>query len=174
MAGQSIWLAACVALVSSLACHAAPPIDHAQSVARHGETRVVAHLNGVNVSADLLTHEVLIGTASDQPPKRKTLNCTYSHVPCLLVDSLEISVGGRQVVVPRSAFGDMADVWTAKLHPMARGRFGLTLEGGDASESYEAEIVFDRSRVRERTITDREAQMMAEKTVYYDRSRAFR
>jgi hypothetical protein len=85
-----------------------------------------------------------------------------------------ISVGGRDVLVPRSAFGDLADIWTIKLHPLARGRFGLTLTGGDASEAYEAEIVFDRNRVRERIITDSEAGMVSEKTTYFDLSGAFR
>ena len=164
----------CAALAGSLACQAAPLTRNAQPVAQHGETMIVARLNGLDVSADLLTHDAFIGSASDQPPKRATLNCTYSHVPCVLVDSLEISVGGREVAVPRSAFGDLSDVWTARLQLTAKGRFGLILVGGDASESYEAEIIFDRRRVRERIITDGEAQMVSEKTVYFDVSSAFR
>ncbi len=161
-----------------LACgvpvQAAAPASNAKQVARHGETNLAAVFNDVTVSASLLTHEVSIGSATDQPPERRTLNCTYSHAPCLLLDSLAISVGGREIPVPRTAFGDLADIWTVKLHPLARGRFGLTLTGGDASEAYEAEIVFDQRRVRERTITDSEAQMVSEKTTYFDLSRAFR
>ncbi|HEX4181725.1 MAG TPA: hypothetical protein VHY34_00510 [Caulobacteraceae bacterium] len=174
MAGKTTWLAASMLLVCNVPSQAAAQEHNAQQVARKGETRIAAKLNGVTVSARLLTHEVAIGSVYDQPPKHPTLNCTYSHVPCLLVDSLVISVGAHEVFVPRSAFGDLADIWTVNLHPVTRDRFGLTLVGGDASAAYEAEIVFDRHRVRERKITDSEAQMVSEKTTYFDVSRAFR
>ncbi len=75
--------------------------------------------------------------------------------------------------MPRSAFGALPDVGSIGLHKGPSGEFALTLTGGDASESYKAEIVFDRRRVKARTITDGEAGMAAEKTVYFDLSNAF-
>jgi hypothetical protein len=120
-----------------------------------------------------VTHQLSIGSASDLPPKRRTSSCTYSRIPCALVDTVELKVDNRDVFVPRSVVADLSDVNTARLRLLARGRFELVLHGGDASEAYEAHIVFDRQRVLERTIVAGEAGVPSEHTNYFDVSKAF-
>ncbi|MGA2951205.1 MAG: hypothetical protein ABSD80_03115 [Caulobacteraceae bacterium] len=142
-------------------------------IAPTGETRLVSRLDGVEVSADLLTHELPIERPGGGASPRRTNNCTYSRIPCVLLESLELKVGGQSVFVPRSAFGDLSDVGSAALRRIGAGQFALTLQGGDAAESYKVELVFDKARVRERILTDKEAGMVAEKTVYFDVSKAF-
>jgi hypothetical protein len=168
-----IALAIAASMAISGAGEAAPATAARTPVSPHGETRVAARLGGVEVAADLLTHEQAIERAGATAARRRTNNCTYSRIPCVLLDSLTLEVGGQEVFVPRSAFGDLSDVGSAALRRIGAGQFALTLQGGDASESYEVELVFDKARVRERTLTDKEAGMVAEKTIYFDVSKAF-
>ena len=173
MARKLMVMATCIALATSGSGLAATKQDGDSRVAAQGETRITATLGGKAVLVQFFTHKVDIGKPSDEPPKRRMSSCTYSRIPCSLTDAVEISVAGHPVFVPRSAFADLADINGAELHLIAPGRFRLALTGGDASEAYEANIVFDRHRVRERAVTASEAQMVAEKTVYFDVSRAF-
>ena len=173
MTGKLMTLTACIALAASGSSLAATLQHPSARVAAQGETKITATLGGTRVAVQFFTHKVDIGKPSDEPPKRRMSSCTYSRIPCSLTDAVEISVAGHPVFVPRSAFADLADINGAELHLIAPGRFRLALTGGDASEAYEANIVFDRHRVRERTVTASEAQMVAEKTVYFDVSRAF-
>jgi len=160
-------LAIPILLVSAPMATAATPVPLEQT------STVVEVIGGHRVAATLTTHDVAIGKPGDPIPAVRTNNCTDSRYPCSLVDDLAITVDGRAIAVPRSAFGAFADVRSIGLHKGPSGAFVLTLTGGDASESYTAEIVFDRRRVRARTITDSEAGMAAEKTVYFDLSNAF-
>jgi hypothetical protein len=142
-------------------------------VLSQGSTLVSARLAGVAVSANLITHEVSIGKPSDPMPERPLLNCTYSHVPCSLLDYLELRVGDRRVDVPRSAFGELSDIWEARLQTAGRGRYLLILTGGDAAAAYSVKLLFNRSRVIERTVIDSEAGRASERTTYFDLSNAF-
>ena len=173
MARRLMAMATCIALATSGSGLAATKQDGDSRVAAQGETRIATTLGGTTVSVRFFTHKVDIGKPSDEPPKRRMSSCTYSRIPCSLTDAVEISVAGHPVFVPRSAFADLADINGARLHRIAPGRFGLALSGGDADAAYDADIVFDRHRVRERTVTDSEAQMVSERTVYFDVSRAF-
>ncbi len=67
----------------------------------------------------------------------------------------------------------LADVNGANLRRIAADRFELVLKFGDASEAYEAHILFDSHRVTELYIIDIEAQLTAERTVYTDLSHVF-
>jgi hypothetical protein len=166
-------LAVSIALAGVSGAPFSPIHQSPTQVFPRGESVIKAMLGGQLVTADLLTHEVAIGSPSNPPPARRTLNCTYSRYPCSLVDSLVLRVGRHPVSVPRSAFGDLSDVSEAKLAQTARGRFTLTMTGGDASESYVVKLTFDRERVIDRTVVDSEANAVAEHTVYYDLSHAF-
>jgi hypothetical protein len=151
----------------------ATPAPRPPPVRASGETQIAAALGKIRVSATLLVHQVSIGRTSDPPPKRRTSNCTYSRIPCAVVDALQLRVNGADVFVPRSAMADLSDVNTARLRALPRGRFELVLNGGDASEAYDAHIVFDRRRVLERTLIASEAGIPAERTTYFDVSKAF-
>jgi hypothetical protein len=164
----AVWAAASV-------CNAAAPSRDFSGtpVSPHGQTVVRATLGGTVVIADFITHEVSIGRASDPYPERPLLNCTYSRIPCSLVDSLEIRTAGKLIDVPRSAFGALSDVSTARLALTGKHRFALTMIGGDAAAAYEVELIFDKDRVIERVVTQLEGEETAERTVYYDTSKDF-
>ncbi|HVJ55179.1 MAG TPA: hypothetical protein VM689_22150 [Aliidongia sp.] len=156
----------------SRTCAAASPPAPATQIRPQGETKISASFGKVALEANLLTHQVGIGSPS-APAIRRTSNCTYSHDPCMLVDSLEISVNGRQIAVPRSAFGDLSDLWTVAFHKTGSHRFTFVMIGGDASEAYKATLTFDGKRVLQRSIIDSEAGAVAERTVYFDLSHYF-
>lgn len=67
-----------------------------------------------------------------------------------VVQSLKIKVNGRKIFVPRSAFADLFWVGTAEL-TAAKSKGSLTVNGGDASESYHVRIEFDARAVRSRS-----------------------
>jgi hypothetical protein len=118
----------------------------------------------------MMAHEVVTGPPSERPPQHRTNGCTYSHVPCSLVDLLEISVGGQPIPVPRSVFADWSDVAQLRLSGLGRGRYRLSAQGGDASEAYRVDLIFDARRVWERSVTWEEAGEVTERTVYYSAS----
>jgi hypothetical protein len=120
-------------------------------IAPNGETVVVASSPKVDVRVQIRTHEVQIGGPSEKRPEVIRSSCTYSRYPCSLVDSIEISVNGKQIFVPRSVFCDLADLNTAEIGIGATETM-LTLNGGDASESYFVKITFDAERVKSRRL----------------------
>jgi hypothetical protein len=63
------------------------------------------------------------------------------------VDRIEIMVGGKQLFVPHSIYCDLFDLHNAEIRLGARTGI-LTLEGGDASESFWVKIEFDSKRVK--------------------------
>ena len=126
---------------------------HAGSVAvrSQGDTVIVNRANGQLTQVKIRTHEVQIGKSSDPRPTRIDSNCTYSRFPCSVVDSVEISVSGDSVFVPRSVFVDLADLNTAELLAGKEDEI-LRLSGGDGSEGYVVKIVFNANRVKRRTV----------------------
>ncbi|HEV2531132.1 hypothetical protein [Phenylobacterium sp.] len=164
-------------LAAGLAVLAASPVSAASinvvRVMPSGETLVAVTVGRARVVATLATHTVEIGRASDPPPERPRTNCTYSRIPCVITDVLELRVDGAVVEVPRSVFGSLTDIGGAQLRPHGKGHYELVLRGGDAAAAYEARVLFDRRRVLERTIIDSEAGVAAEHTTYFDVSKAF-
>lgn len=170
---MAIKVLALVCAAVSVVAGGGPALAGSTSVAPTGRTKLVGGSAEHPVSVTFVTRRVRIDHPGAPPPALRTNSCTYSRYPCSLVDSLEISVRGRAVLVRRSVFADLADINTAQLKPRPAGGYTLTLTGGDASEAYDATIVFDDHRVRERTIIASEAGQVAEKTVYSDLSKAF-
>lgn len=119
-------------------------------VASHGETRVTALVQGLDVQVRVLTHELAIGSSSDPRPKHKNSSCTYSVVPCSVVDDLRMTVNGKDLFVPRSAFCDLSDLNSVSILP-AKNVAEVVIRGGDASESFVARIEIDSKRVRRRS-----------------------
>jgi hypothetical protein len=120
-------------------------------IAPSGETAIVASSPKVNVRVQIRTHEVQIGDPSERRPDVIRSSCTYTRHPCSIVDSIDISVNGKEIFVPRSVFCDLADLNTAEIR-IGQTESILTLNGGDASESYFVRIAFDAERVKWRRL----------------------
>jgi hypothetical protein len=149
-------------------CHAAPRPKIMTDVALQGVTAVTASFGQTALSVELTTHEVDIGKASDEPPAKNLTGCTYSHVPCSLVDYVAISVNGKALPVPRSIYADLADVRKAGFRKTTKGQFVLTLCGGDASESFTVKVTFDKRLVRQRLFVNNEFDEVMEKITYFE------
>jgi len=133
----------------------APSSSSAQvTVTSKGETVASVRLGQVPIQVKIRTHELPNGTAA-KPVKPTDSACTMSRIPCSVVDGVEIEVAGEPLFVPRSAFSDLSDLSTAKVS-VNKGKYALTLVGGDASESYVVKIVFSRKRVTYRSLTSSE------------------
>ena len=86
-------------------------------VACSGKTIITEKLVGLDLRAIVTTHVVQIGPPGVEPPIAPDTNCTYSRVPCSVVDRIDILVNGAAIIVPRSVFADLAD--------LDRGQFTL-------------------------------------------------
>ncbi len=126
--------------------------QHSTKVAPKGETFVETTAGKSTVQVKLKTHEVQIGRQSDPRPTVIESNCTYSRYPCSIVDQVDITVDGNPLFVQRSIFADLADLNKAEIRIGGKGR-GLTLYGGDASESYIVKIAFDSTQIKSRTVS---------------------
>lgn len=156
-----------VVLCAATVCNAASLAGSQTKVASQGVTDVTAALGKTQVSVKITTHEVDIGKPSDGWPQKRLSSCTYSRFPCSPVDYLEISVNGNALFVARSVYADLADLGVASLHQKKKGQFVLTLDGGDASESYTVEVTFDENMVRQRTFMSNEARQVMQRTTYF-------
>jgi len=72
-------------------------------------------------------------------------------MPCSLTEEIRVLVNAKEVFIPRSAYADLGDISTAEL-TMRNGLMMLTITGGDASESYVAELRFRHDRLLERRL----------------------
>lgn len=156
-----------VAFCTVMVCNAAPLPDGRIKVTSQGVTDVAAVFGKTHVSVKITTHELDIGKLSDEWPEKRLSSCTYSRVPCSLVDYVEISVDGSALLVARSVYADLADVGVASLSQKKKGQFVLTLGGGDASESYTVEVEFNNNLIRQRIFVSNEARQVMEKTTYF-------
>ncbi|MEW5745527.1 MAG: hypothetical protein AB1805_08860 [Nitrospirota bacterium] len=135
-------------------------------IAPNGQTIIEGRLHKHNVKVTIETHIVQIGKPSDKRPVRVNSSCTYSRYPCSLVDSIDITVSGSPIRIPRSVFCDLADLNSATINEEKK-RLLLTLTGGDASESYIMKIEFDTQRVRKRSLFSGESNRLLQETTYY-------
>ena len=103
---------------------------------------------------------------SDERPDVVTTGCTYSRYPCSVVDLIIIVVNGRPIIVPRAAFCNLADLVKADLQMGQKGAV-LTLNGGDASESYLVKIRFNRERVMGLSLFGGESGKKLQETTFY-------
>jgi hypothetical protein len=128
----------------------AAPKNHASAdtiIAPIGKTEISGGTGPAELRAVITTHNVDIGKASDSPPDVPDTNCTYSRIPCSLVDRIDIFANGKPVFVPRSVFSDLADLDRGHFDHARHGRWTLEFDGGDADGAYTIGIVFDDHRV---------------------------
>lgn len=119
-------------------------------VTAQGKTELSAIFDNSRILATFWTRTIDIGAQSDVYPERKFTNCTYSRNPCSSVELIEIKFNDEDLFVSRSIFADLADINTASVKKKGKDQFILTLNGGDASESYTVDITFNKISVKER------------------------
>ena len=147
---------------------AASPIARIQTkVFSQGMTNIIDGFEGVKIIVKISTNQIDIGKASDDQPQKKITNCTYSRFPCSLVNHMEISVNGNSLFVARSVYADLADVDAATLRQKRKGQYIVSLDGGDASESYTVEITFDDNMVTQRLFKSNLDGQIMQKTTYF-------
>jgi hypothetical protein len=121
------------------------------SVALTGATRLKTAIGGHDIVLNIWTHKVDIGKMGVERPEVPHNACTYSRVPCSVVEALQIVVDDHAIFVPRSAFGDLSDVSTARIDYID-GQLSVVLFCGDASEAYQVRIEFNSTRATKRVL----------------------
>ena len=155
-----------LALLFSCICSAAAPITlNPGKIASQGATKIARIFGKDAINVAIIAHELNIGKSSDEAPKQRLTSCTYSRMPCSLVDLVEIFVNGTALYIPRSVFSDLADVSRGDVKKVGKS-FILSLHGGDASESYTVNIIFDKQRIRQRNFISDLDRQITEKTTY--------
>lgn len=88
--------------------------------------------------------------------------------PSYSSESLTVIVGVQQIYIPLSAFIDLGDPRSIQLEPRKKkGRFAITIRGGDAATSYTATLELDKNQVLERVVRHGEFPSQSwEKTTY--------
>lgn len=86
-----------------------------------------------------------------------------------MVNKIKLRIDNKAIFFPRSAFCDLTDIISASLI-IENEEMILLIIGGDASESYKVEIIFDKKRVKRRVfyslmLPDKPLQQ----TTYYSR-----
>ncbi|HFF3760345.1 hypothetical protein [Stenotrophomonas forensis] len=113
--------------------------------------------------------EVRLGIRATTADDPRYVVCEGAR-PCKGVQSLQIRVNGAALVVPRSAYFDLADLSSATIDLSPKGG-SLMLQGGDASESYNVRIRFSKNRVLSREIFVGTSQDdLLEETTYHEAS----
>lgn len=144
-----------------------------QPVSPSGDTLINETMGDLHVQVRLRTHEIDIGEPGDKHPDKLNSICTYSRFPCSVVDNVAISINGRSLFVPRSAFCGFSDVRSIGLQS-AHGDVILSVNGGDASEAYIGMIMFDRDRVIRRSVSSALSKDdVLEETTYKKQSETF-
>lgn len=143
--------------------------DDKIKVKSEGETVVVKKLSKSDIQVKLITREIRSADEkwSRRPDEPKN-SCTYSRVPCSVVDYIGISVNGDKIIVPRSVFADLADINLVTISSNKENNHILAIEGGDASESYGVMIYFDSERVLKRNkLAGNNPDELLQETVYH-------
>ena len=107
--------------------------------------RIVATSPKLSASVEIKTD--IIGRDDPRAPM-----CAGTTHPCRGVQRLAIKANGNALFVPTSVFFDLADLRKGQI-TFAGGQATLRLVGGDASETYNVQIVFDASRVIRRSLS---------------------
>jgi hypothetical protein len=161
-----------VCLLLCAASHTMASATSSTPVAATGATRLGAVLSDHRVVINIWTHKVDIGKMGVERPDVSHNNCTYSRIPCSVVEAFQITVDGSAIFVPRSAFCDLSDVATMEVEAI-NGHFMLAVFGGDASEAYEVKLEFDTERTTRRVMASgMDANHPLEITTYYEVSLA--
>lgn len=137
-----------------------------EPISRRGETRFSESLAGHEINVRIQTREVSVPLDKEEQ-LQKTFSCTFSRDPCSLTESLEISVDGKSIFVPRSAFETSSDFISGEIRKFKQN-YILSLRGGDGSEAYVLEIEFDDRHVIQRVVRQPGgAKKILEKTIYF-------
>jgi hypothetical protein len=83
-----------------------------------------------------------------------------------IINSMTIFVNRQEVLVPGSVWADAFYPSHMRLKALGHGVFRLAVECGDGHYGFEIHVVFDRKRVRSRTLVGGEPPSVAERTVY--------
>lgn len=89
-----------------------------------------------------------------------------SH-PKMFVASFTIEAGKKDIVLPLSAFADLADPYTISIEKKSKNGFDIKLLGSETSEAYEALFHFEGDHLKLRKVKNLEFPDEAwEETVY--------
>ncbi|MCU1063050.1 hypothetical protein [Stenotrophomonas maltophilia] len=133
-------------------------------------SRVLTQKSKVYLSGASATRrvEATLAMRTADAPAASGVVCGGTTSPCREVTHLELRVDGRPVPVAYSVYRDLFDLHRGTLKADAGGGV-LDLQGGDASESYNARIRFDAQRVLSRQVYAGTAQDdLLQETVYYE------
>ena len=122
---------------------------HPTTVSSSGTTTVTMSVNGKELKAFIQT--MVVPKKAPSSPQEHFAQCTSSRTPCVLTSQIKLLDGASEVFVPRGAYADLGDIFSAEL-TMSNGLFVLTLRGGDASEAYIAKLEFNKDRVIRRLL----------------------
>ena len=132
-----------------LLCQACLAQQRPTQVSSNGTTTVTMPVNGKELKA--LIQTMVVPKAAPNSPEKHFAQCTSSRTPCVLTSEIKLLDGADEVFVPRGAYADLGDIFSAEL-TTRNGLFVLTLHGGDASEAYIAKLEFNKDRVVRRTL----------------------
>ena len=143
-------------------------LDVEQVVNPNGKTEFKFNTVRHSIEVEIQTQELKITNPSDGIDAILYSKCTRSRIPCSLLIRIDISVNGKKLFIPRSAYLDLADIHHATI---VENETYMTIlfRGGDASESYIAKIDFNENRVLKRSIASGLIpEKLLESTQYYE------
>ncbi len=132
-----------------LLCQACLAQQHPTPVSSNGTTTVTMSVKGKELKA--LIQTMVVPKMASSSSEEHFAQCTSSRTPCVLTSQIKLLDGTSEVFVPRGAYADLGDIFSAEL-TMSNGLFVLTIRGGDASEAYIAKLEFNKDRVIRRTL----------------------
>lgn len=132
-----------------LLCQLCLAQQHPTQVSSDGMTTVATSVQGKELKALIWT--MVVPKMAPSSPEEHFAQCTSSRTPCVLTSQIKLFDGAREVFVPRGAYADLGDIFSAEL-TLSNGLFVLTIKGGDASEAYIAKLEFNKDRVIRRTL----------------------
>jgi hypothetical protein len=146
MIHEAKWCVFVLIGISSL-MPAAQPIaaQEATAIVGSGSTSVHAAFKKPAVNATIRTVRI------ERPNILFPLGVVWDAKSVSLIQSMNISVDGQSVAVPRSVFTDLLDPSNASIR-LEKGAFVLDLAGGDASNAYLIRVYFDATKVTRRTV----------------------
>lgn len=137
-----------------------------RSISPNGRSVISETVDGQSARVELLTHTVNIGSPASMRHSATAAACTFSRFPCIVLDSLVLSLDGDKIFVPRSAFCGVSNLRTAALVHQDKSLV-LVMQGADASEAYILKIIFDKSGVKRRILFAASEPTMALETTQY-------
>uniref|UniRef100_UPI0036F26CA0 hypothetical protein n=1 Tax=Granulicella cerasi TaxID=741063 RepID=UPI0036F26CA0 len=159
-----------LALATSALAHA--QAKSSVKVKLNGETILLLGTTTHRVMVKVHTHEAKAPEGTDLYELQRNSPCTASRIPCVLTDSLELSVNGHPVWTQYSAYADLGDMGQLTLS-RSGSDYLLTITGGDAAGSYIAKLRFNQSRVLSRVVAPGEDSTQPSERTYYYNSKRF-